>query len=141
MKQLSFLFRVATAIALVGWAAILVTPAWEHTANIVWKLVIGNLALLYVYLAFVARMPDIERTRGSFFSLEGIIALFKSPKAILAAWVHLLAFDLAVALYIRSDAASQGIAHGWLIPVYLLTMMFGPLGLLAYFALRALMVA
>jgi hypothetical protein len=51
-------------------------------------------------------------------------------------WVHFLAFDLAVALWIRSDAAAAGIAHGWLLPVYALTLMFGPAGLLLYLAIR-----
>jgi Domain of unknown function (DUF4281) len=50
--------------------------------------------------------------------------------------VHFLAFDLVVALYIRADANAHGIQHLWLIPIYLLTLMFGPAGLLVYFGLR-----
>lgn len=140
MNQLNLLFRLSTAIALAGWLAIIVAPSWEHTATVVWKLAVVNLGMIYLYLVFFARIPGIEKTRGSFMSLDGIIALFKSPKALLGAWIHILAFDLVAGLYIKADAAQHAISHVWLIPIYLLTLMFGPAGILAYFALRAFLV-
>jgi Domain of unknown function (DUF4281) len=140
LSQLNLLFRIATGIALVGWAVIILAPTWEYANTVVWRLVITNLGLLYLYLVFFARIPGIEKTRGSFMTLDGIIALFKNPKALLGAWVHILAFDLVAALYIKTDAAQHAIDHLWLVPVYLLTLMFGPAGLLAYFILRAILV-
>jgi Domain of unknown function (DUF4281) len=134
MNQLKILFQVATVIALVGWLAIIVMPSWAYTATVTLNMV-AALAVLYLYLLF-AKIPGVEKTRGSFSSLGGVIALFKSPKVMLAGWVHFLAFDLVVALYIRADAPLHGIQHLWLIPIYLLTLMFGPAGLLAYFGLR-----
>ena len=74
--------------------------------------------------------------RGSFASLAGVISLFKSPRVVLAGWIHYLAFDLMVGLFIVTDAVRQGIGHGWLLPVLLLTLMFGPAGLLMYLAMR-----
>jgi hypothetical protein len=74
--------------------------------------------------------------RGSFGSLKGIISLFKSPRVILAGWVHFLAFDLMVALWIHSDAGPLAISHWWLIPIYLLTLMFGPAGWLVYLVVK-----
>lgn len=56
--------------------------------------------------------------------------------ATLAAWVHILAFDLMVDLYIRNESALAGISHWLLLPCYVLTLMLGPLGLLAFLALR-----
>lgn len=138
MNQLKILFQLASIIALVGWLAIVVLPGWSYTVTVALNMV-AALAVLYLYLLF-AKIPGIEKTRGSFSSLGGVIALFKSPKVVLAGWVHFLAFDLMVALYIRADAPLHGIQHLWLIPIYLLTLMFGPAGLLAYFGLR-LMVA
>lgn len=134
MKQLKALFQVATAIALIGWLAIIVVPNWAYTTTVTLNMVVA-LAVLYLYLLF-AKIPGIEKTRGSFSSLGGVIALFKSPKVMLAGWVHFLAFDLMAALYIRADAPLHGIPHLWLMPIYLLTLMFGPAGLLAYFGLR-----
>jgi Domain of unknown function (DUF4281) len=134
MNQLKILFQLASAIALIGWLAIIILPNWQHTTNVTLNMV-AALAVLYLYLLF-AKIPGIEKTRGSFSSLGGVIALFKSPKVMLAGWIHFLAFDLMVALYIRADAPLHGIQHLWLIPIYLLTLMFGPAGLLAYFGLR-----
>ncbi len=73
--------------------------------------------------------------RGGFGSLKGVISLFKIPRVILVGWVHFLAFDLMVALWIRADAAPLALSHRWLIPIYLLTLMFGPAGLLVYLLL------
>jgi hypothetical protein len=98
--------------------------------------VAGLLAVLYVYLLVGARKLDTEPVRGGFGSLKGVISLFKSPRVILAGWVHFLAFDLMVALWIRSDAAPLAISHWWLVPIYLLTLMFGPAGLLVYLVVR-----
>jgi hypothetical protein len=134
MNQLKILFQLASLVALIGWLAIVVLPGWSYTVKVTLNMV-AALAVLYLYLLF-AKIPGIEKTRGSFSSLGGVIALFKSPKVMVAGWVHFLAFDLMVALYIRADAPLHGIQHLWLIPIYLLTLMFGPAGLLAYFGLR-----
>lgn len=45
-----------------------------------------------------------------------------------------------VGLYIRHEGAIAGISHWALLPCYVLTLMFGPLGLLAFLALRWAMV-
>ena len=81
-----------------------------------------------------------ERSMGKpgFFTLRGVLALFSNPKAVLAAWIHILAFDLLAGLYIQQQGAAQGIGHLWLVPCYLLAMMFGPLGLLLFLAIGLL---
>jgi Domain of unknown function (DUF4281) len=137
MHQLQVFFKLATAISLLGWLLVVLLPAWVHTGRVVLWGVVTLLSLLYVYLLFFARGLDVEKPRGSFFSLLGVISMFKNPRLVLAGWVHFLAFDLMVALWIRSDAAALSISHWMLIPVYLLTMMFGPAGVLAYLLLRA----
>ena len=136
MQQLNLLFKIATAIAMLGWALIIAAPGWALTGKVVSTGVAGLLAVLYVYLLVGARRLDTEQVRGSCASLKGVISLFKSPRVILAGWVHFLAFDLMVALWIRADAAPLGLSHWWLIPIYLLTLMFGPAGLLVYLLVR-----
>ena len=71
--------------------------------------------------------------------MRGVLKLFQAPRAVLVGWVHFLAFDLMIGLFIVIDAADQGIAHGWTLPSLFLTLMLGPLGLLSYFLLRILM--
>ncbi len=139
MLQLNRLFQLATALSLLGWIPLFLLPNWPHTVLLAGTVATGLLSVLYVYLLLIARPEGIESPRGSFFSLRGIIRLFTNPRAVLVGWAHFLAFDLMVAVWIRTDAASQGIGHGWLVPIYFLTLMFGPAGLLMYFALRVLL--
>ena len=102
------------------------------------SLVVVLLCAMYIYFLFLARhfdKPD-TRPRGGFSSLSGVVSLFKSPRAVLAGWIHFLAFDLMVGLYIVTDAARLGITHWWLLPALFLTLMFGPAGLLLYLVIR-----
>ena len=56
---------------------------------------------------------------------------------LLAGWIHYLAFDLFIGGWETRDAVRNGIPHLLVIPCLLLTFMLGPIGLLAYFALRS----
>jgi hypothetical protein len=56
--------------------------------------------------------------------------------ATLAAWVHILAFDLMMGLCICNEGALVGISHWAPLPCCVLTLIFGPLGLLTFLALH-----
>ena len=101
-------------------------------------IIVSLLSFIYSYLVFFGKRHDDPtlKIRGSFWSLKGVMGLFQSPRAVLAGWIHYLAFDLMIGLYILNDAAIHNIAHWMLIPCLLLTLLFGPAGLLAYFLLR-----
>jgi hypothetical protein len=139
MKSLSNAFNVATALALSGWCALVGYPWWPQSARtIVFTIAVALLSALYVYFLIFARHLDEPGTkiRGNFGSLAGVVSLFQSPRVVLAGWIHYLAFDLMVGLFIAADGARIGIAHGWLLPILFLTLMFGPAGLLLYLAVR-----
>jgi Domain of unknown function (DUF4281) len=136
MRLLNNVFQISNALALLGWAAILILPNWALLDRVVFFCITCLLCVIYCYLIFAARSVDTEKPVGSFTSLAGIIALFKTPRVVLAGWVHFLAFDLVLGLMIRSDAAMHDIPHAVLIPVYLLTLLLGPAGVLVYVALR-----
>lgn len=141
MKLLSSLFKISSYIALSGWLVLLGFPFWQIGQMLVLSISIVLLCGIYTYLVFFGRKLDGEhRVRGSFWSFKGVVALFKTPRVVLAGWVHYLAFDLMVGLYIVIDAASLGISHWMLIPCLLLTLLFGPVGLLAYFVLKLVVV-
>jgi hypothetical protein len=142
MNFLSFAFRLATWLSLLGWIVLLGFPLWPAQGRIVvLGISVGLLCVLYCYLIVAGRRHDEPglKVGGHFFSLGGVISLFKSPRMVLTGWVHFLAFDLMVGLYIAMDAARHGMSHWLLIPVLLLTLMFGPAGLLAYLLLRLAM--
>ena len=63
--------------------------------------------------------------------------MFSQRGALLAGWVHYLAFDLFVGAWIVATAPKYGIAHWLVLPCLFFTLMAGPVGLLLYFILRA----
>jgi hypothetical protein len=138
MPPLKPLFKLTSLLALGGWLMLACLPLWPHTDVAVLGLSVVLLAIMYSWLLFAAmrQRPEPGSGRPGFFSLGGVLALLRQPTAALAAWVHILAFDLMVGLYIRSEGAIAGISHWALLPCYVLTLMFGPLGLLAFLALR-----
>lgn len=76
------------------------------------------------------------RGQGGFGSVVQVRALFDVPGALVAGWVHYLAFDLFVGSWIAERAAVMKLHRALLVPVLLLTFMFGPAGLLAFVLLR-----
>lgn len=138
MAPLKPLFKLTSLIALGGWLVLVCLPTWPYTDELVLGLSVVVLALLYSWLLFFAmrQRPEPGTGKPGFFSLGGVLSLLRQPTAALAAWVHILAFDLMVGLYIRDEGAIAGISHWALLPCYALTLMFGPLGLLVFLALR-----
>ncbi|HYH80903.1 MAG TPA: ABA4-like family protein [Longimicrobium sp.] len=134
-----FLFNLA-GWAMVGWLLMIVLPAWRVTRWIVRTSAFPVfLSLLYVVgiVALLARMgPGMM---ADFGNAEGVMWLLGNPDLALVAWIHLLAFDQAVALMIYRD----NLQHRWIpLPlqsvVLVATLMLGPVGLLSYLGLRRL---
>jgi Domain of unknown function (DUF4281) len=136
-------FGLANPFALAGWLLLFVSlfapanGAWRQRLLLlsgrVWPLVLcaGYAAAL---VASWGSAPG-----GGFGSLEQVAALFASPGNLLAGWLHYLAFDLFIGAWVVADAQSRGIrglVRWLLVPVLLLIFLFGPIGLMLYFAVR-----
>ncbi|SIQ18181.1 abscisic acid-deficient protein Aba4 family protein [Aquipseudomonas alcaligenes] len=134
------LFQLASLAALGGWGVLILLPTWSQGPRLVLGVAVVLLCVLYGVSLFQALTSRGERSMGKpgFFTLRGVLALFSNPKAVLAAWIHILAFDLMVGLYIQQQGAAQSIGHLWLVPCYLMAMMFGPLGLLLFLGVSLL---
>ena len=74
----------------------------------------------------------------SFISLDGVMQLFRNESAVLAGWIHYLAFDLMEGVFIVLNSLKNNIPHLLVIPCLLLTFMLGPVGLLLYMFIRML---
>jgi hypothetical protein len=59
-----------------------------------------------------------------------------SPEGATVAWVHFLAFDLFVGRWIYLDARTRELPWWATSPLLFLTLMLGPIGLLAYLLVR-----
>ncbi|WP_067520812.1 ABA4-like family protein [Endozoicomonas ascidiicola] len=136
MIRLSQLFTGASRVTLLGWFCLVFLPTWHYTSALIFG-VVGVLSILYAYAVFLGGHLDEpgEKMSGDFWSLAGVMKLFRSPRAVLSGWVHYLAFDLLVGLFITLDAVRQGVSHWIVIPCLLLTLMYGPAGFITYVAL------
>lgn len=129
------LFQIANMIALAGWLALAASrlaPAWfERIAGVALPLL---LSVAYAGLVFAFW----SRGEGGFDSLDNVARLFESRELLLAGWIHYLAFDLFVGAWIARTARQDGIAFALVLPCLGLTFLFGPVGFLAFSALRAI---
>jgi hypothetical protein len=126
------LFSIANTGALLSWIVLAVAPG--RAAPVLRYIVPGALAVLYIW-AIGTSLPG---TQGGFDSLANVKQLFTSDRAVLAGWVHYLAFDLFIGCWEVLDARERGIKHAFVLPCLALTFMVGPAGLLLYFLVRRL---
>jgi hypothetical protein len=104
------IFAIANNGILIFWLLLIVAPGWRGTRILVQSVAIPVvLGLTY-------------------------IALFAS-----AAVGGLLVFDLFVGAWETRDAQRRGISHFLVIPCLVVTLLVGPVGLLLYLGLRAVL--
>ncbi|HYL38201.1 MAG TPA: ABA4-like family protein [Bryobacteraceae bacterium] len=127
------LFSVANFVALLGWLVLIVVGPKRWAAPLVTGAILPLLfAVLYIGL-IAAHWGE---TPGGFGSLAAVAALFSNQWLLLAGWIHYLAFDLFIGSWQVRDARRKAIPHLLVIPALILTFLFGPAGLLLYFAIR-----
>jgi len=139
-EKLSKIFTSQSQLVMVGWLALLVVPFWAQ-AQLVVLAVLAIICMMYVYIIVFGKKYEIDERPSSvkgFLSLKGVMRLFKNPRNTLAAWLHILAFDLTVGLLITLDAQQQGISNWFVAPILFLSLMLGPSGLLVYLLVRVI---
>ena len=129
------LFSMAGVLAMVGWLVLLASPLIPLWSDRISGLVIPvTLSAGYVVLAvFFPSGGD-----GGFGSLDAVMTLFLQPSAMLAGWIHYLAFDLLIGAWICRTARHDGLRF-WLVAARLpLTFLLGPAGFLAFLIVRTI---
>jgi hypothetical protein len=127
-------FSLASGFAGIGWILILIiSPHWKRYDLIVIGIVVMLLAVAYSALNFTHFRSDILE---KFSTLNGVMELFSSKPLVMAAWCHILAFDLVVAVWIKNNSLQYNISHGLIIPSLIFTCILGPLGFLIYLLTR-----
>ena len=125
-------FGIAGDVVLPCWLLLLFVPRWRWTQRLATFTTPLLLAALYIWL--LATAP--RAAGGGFGSLAQVRALFSVDQALLAGWVHYLAFDLFTGAWEARDAARLGISPWLAAPCLLSTFLFGPVGLALYLLLR-----
>lgn len=100
------------------------------------------LALMYAVLI----VRGWAQAPGGFGSLNALADLFSARDMLLAGWVHFLAFDLWVGRWqidelARRERAGQSVSGALrlcVVPCLLLTLYFGPIGLLSFLGLMGI---
>lgn len=131
--NLELLFKLGGDVVLPGWLLLLFAPGWRWTQRYTTFLAPLLLAAVYGWLLAHAH----PAAGAGFGSLHAVQLLFGSPQALLAGWLHYLAFDLFTGAWEARDAARLGISRWLVAPCLLMTFLLGPLGLALYLLLRA----
>lgn len=127
-------FARAGQLAMIGWAALILLPRWRGISAALAGWIIPALLSLGYAVLIAVHWHD---AKGGFSSLDSVAALFASKPLLLAGWVHYLAFDLFLGNWILRRSQAEAIPHWLMLPVLLLTFLFGPVGYLTYLLLEA----
>jgi hypothetical protein len=136
LMELQTIFQLCNTIALIGWIILLLLPFWIQSDKFILGIIIVLLCIVYAWLIFsFLPLSDLRK----FGALPGVMELFSQPELVVAGWVHYLAFDLLAGIFIKRNALKHGISHWIIVPVLLVTFMLGPIGLLLYMMIRAIL--
>jgi Domain of unknown function (DUF4281) len=127
------LFGIANAMAFLCWLALIFLPRKPWLRTTIFFIVAFGLCLTYggIAMTFFFRVEG-----GGFASIAQVQKLFLSEPVVLAGWIHYLAFDLFVGLWIAKHADMLGVPRIVQAIALIATFMFGPIGLLIYLAIE-----
>ena len=133
-------FSICGGVAALSWLGLaaslfvpdnLRAPIWAGTTFVVPALV----GLAYVVLLAQGLRA---RTGGGFGSIAAVRRLFSNDAALAAGWLHYIAFDLFVGTWVAHAGLEADMSPLLILPCLLLTFLIGPVGLVAFLALRLL---
>ena len=134
------LFGIANVWAMIWWAGLILAPRWPALLSGVLFAGVGLLCLAYAALLGLILSGSVDPVGGgggaNFTTISGVQAIFASQGGAVVGWVHYLAFDLFVGLWIARDADAKGFSRLLQAPILLATFMAGPVGLLLWLAIR-----
>ena len=129
-------FSIANMIAIPMWVLMLFFSKWKVTRFLIdFKVIPLALAFMYAIYIFQA-----IQTSGmmDFGSLTSVITLFTEENAVLAGWIHYLAFDLIVGMLVLDQNKELKINQLVMAPCLFLTFMLGPIGFLLFMIIKTI---
>lgn len=123
-------FSIVSTLAMPMWILMIFLPKWKVTNWLVKYRLIP--ILLSVVYAFYIGLSMINGGSFDFSSLDSVMALFTDETAVLAGWVHYLAFDLLIGMWMLNKNKTVGIHPVLMAPCLAATFMLGPIGFLLF---------
>lgn len=132
------IFSAANGFALIAWGSLIILPRWPFLLSAILYLGVGLLCLVYTVClgAVLSGAIPTDNVSASFTTLEGVRSIFVSDVGVTIGWIHYLAFDLFVGLWIARDADAKFISRFIQGPILLLTFVAGPAGLFLWLVAR-----
>ncbi len=134
MNPLEAVFRIANFGAVVAWIVLVLAAAFGWRRAL--QRFCGSLVPLLLASAYVVLLVTHWGGPGDVSSLAGVGLLFRQPAALLAGWLHYLAFDLLVGVMIAQRFLDDRLPRILLLPVLPLAFFFAPAGWLLFEAIR-----
>ncbi len=127
-------FSISGMIAMPMWILMIFLPKWKVTKFLIdFKII--PLLLAVVYAIYIFQAIQIGGMMD-FGSLASVMALFTEENAVLAGWVHYLAFDLVVGMWMLDQNKELKIHQVVMAPCLFATFMFGPIGFLLFMIIK-----
>ena len=133
------IFSITNSFALLMWLILAFAPRRTAIMNGLFYGGVGLLALVYALIIIPLMTGMIDGGSGGtpdFSTLAGVQQLLSSSGGATIGWIHYLAFDLFVGLWVARNADRYGFARWLQIPILFFVLMLGPLGLVLYLLLR-----
>ena len=134
------MFDAGNIIALLAWGLLIFGPRKTLVATAILYCGVGVLCLAYAVglTSLLAGLFDSGGQTGAagFTSIAGVRAMSASDGGVAVGWMHYLAFDLFVGLWVAKDADAKGFSRIVQTPVLAAVFLTGPLGLLIWLIIR-----
>lgn len=136
------IFEWTNRWALLCWVILAFAPRREQIIPYLFYAGCGVLALTYAGLivplmtGMISDGGPAGRPGPDFTTLTGVMALFAAPGGATIGWIHYLAFDLFVGIWVARNADRHGYHRLVQIPILFFVLMVGPVGLVLYLILR-----
>ncbi len=129
-------FSLAGMIAMPMWLLMILVPKWIVTRFLIdYKIIPILLSLVYAIYIIQAMLIGGAMDFGS---LASVMALFTEEHAVLAGWVHYLAFDLLIGMWMLHQNKTLKIHQLLMAPCLFATFMLGPIGFLLFTIIKSI---
>ena len=121
------------------WIMLLLIPGSRITQilinSIILPLILSSLYIYVIYQAILLDEPFYEFLK-LYSSLDNLYTVFSSQNFLLAFWLHFIALNLFLGLWIARDAVKYNISRTIVFLPLIFAYFTGPLGLVIYWILR-----